>query len=193
MSVDSNMNEFTLIRNVAVGIILMELMILISAYFISSGLNTGLGCTLYTTNSTGLVSSSINGACQLQHIQSNITSASQGIGNSFNNATTSPLTPVNDSSYLGFGTIANLFIVIPNVVFHLLAFVYNVVLLVILAIYMIIFVMVDFIPAIFLTANLGIFGSIFTIFYGAGIFVLVMMGFYIVANRLEGIKLPGFG
>jgi len=58
---------------------------------------------------------------------------------------------------------------------------------------LIVFMLALVATAIFLTANLGIFGSIFTIFYGAGIFVLVIMGFYIIANRLEGIKLPGFG
>jgi hypothetical protein len=53
-------------------------------------------------------------ACNFNQIQDSINTSTTNLVNSFNNVTTTPLTPVNNSAALGFGVVFNVFITIPN-------------------------------------------------------------------------------
>lgn len=183
-TIDSEHNEFQLVKKLMLAMICISLVAIFVSY--TTGGDTGTQCTPYH-QSVG---------CSFNTVKYDVNTTVNNLVGSLNNATTTPIAPVN-STVLGSGAI-NIFIAIPNILAHVFGwyntntnqmngFLFNVLLLLADMLYIVIFVIVEFLPAVILSSSFGAFAQIFTIVYGFTVFIIIAYGLYIIVNRIGAI------
>jgi len=184
-------DEYHLARTV----MLMVLCISSVSIFIAYTTSTDVGLTCTPTHQTA--------ACNFNQIQDSINTSTTNLVNSFNNVTTTPLTPVNNSAALGFGVVFNVFITIPNAFAHLFGwwntninpatnaaygasgFLLSLLAIVFQLIYFVLFTLFVFIPAILGSLSIGVFAPLLALLEIAATGIFIVLGIVLIVNRIQ--------
>ena len=176
-------DEYHLVRT----IMLVVLCISLVSIFVAFTTQQDIGITCTPNHQTM--------ACGFNQIQNNINSTFSNLINSANNATTTPIIPLNNSADFGLGGVANVFIAIPNVFAHIFGW-YNTItnqpegfLFCILALifdlgYFILFTLFVFVPTILSSLGLGIFAPIFALVEIAATGIFIVLALVMILDRI---------
>lgn len=178
-------DEYHLVRT----IMLVVLCISLVSIFVAFTTQQDVGITCTPTHQTE--------ACNFNQIQNNINSTFNNLIHSADNATTTPIIPLDSSADLGLGGIANVFIAIPNIFAHIFGW-YNTItnqpegfFFCVLALlfdlgYFVLFTLFVFIPTILGSLGLGIFAGIFALVEIAATGIFIVLALILVINRIQG-------
>ncbi|MEM0143621.1 MAG: hypothetical protein QXL94_06690 [Candidatus Parvarchaeum sp.] len=122
----------------------------------------------------------------LNGLSSHIQNQSTALSGSFNYTLMKPL---SGSGFFGINALANAFILFFNILAKIVLFITNMLLLLVIGLYMVVFLLFDLLPSFLLNPALGFLGYVFGVGYGLMLILIAVFSFTLITeiwNRIIG-------